>query len=103
NSLLKAASYLLHGGNFTVARDFLLRNSASILQDDSGIPVRYFAPVKWTLRFFGTYPGPIELFKNYYQPALRQFYEATSPKRITIGCGYRWNSRSSPLCRAVRK
>jgi len=103
NSLLKAASYLLHGGNFTVARDFLLRNSASILQDDSGIPVRYFAPDKWTLRFFGTYTGPIELFKNYYQPDLRQFYEASSPKRLTFGFGYRWNNRSSTLFLAVRK
>jgi hypothetical protein len=103
NSLLKAASYLLHSGNFSVARDFLLQNSVSVLQDDSGIPVRYFTPDKWTLRFFGTYTGPIDLFKNYYQPDLRQFYETSSPKRLTFGFGYRWNNRSSTLFLAVRK
>jgi hypothetical protein len=103
NSLLKAASYLLHGGNFTAARNFLLQNSTSVLQDDSGIPVRYFTPDKWTLRFFGTYTGPIDLFKNYYQPELRQYYEASSPKRLTFGFGYRWNNRSSTLFLAVRK
>jgi len=103
NSLLKAASYLLHGGNFTTVRNFLLQNSASVLQDDSGIPVRYFTPDKWTLRFFGTYTGPIDLFKNYFQPDLRQYYEASSPKRLTFGFGYKWNNRSSTLFLAVRK
>ena len=103
NSLLKATSYLLHSGNFTIVRNFLLQNSLAVLEDDSGIPVRYFAPDKWTLRFFGTYTGPIDLFKNYNQPDLRQFYEASSPKRLTFGFGYRWNNRSSTLFLAVRK
>ncbi|HEV3209917.1 MAG TPA: hypothetical protein VGY91_06595 [Chthoniobacterales bacterium] len=103
NSLLKAASYLLHGGNFTTIRNFLLQNSASVLQDDSGIPVRYFTPDKWNLRFFGAYTGPIDLFKNYFQPDLRQYYEASSPKRLTFGFGYKWNNRSSTLFLAVRK
>ena len=40
NSLLKASSYLLHQNGFSIARDYLLRVSASILQDDSGIPLR---------------------------------------------------------------
>ena len=103
NSLLKAASYLLHSGNFTAVRNFLLQNSASVLQDDSGIPVRYFTPDKWTLRFFGVYTAPLDLFKNYYQPDLRQYYEASSPKRLTFGFGYKWSNRSSTLFLAVRK
>jgi len=103
NSLLKAASYLLHGSNFTTARNFLLQNSVSVLQDDSGIPVRYLTADKWTLRFFGTYNGPIELFKNYNQPDLRQYYEKSSPKRLTFGFGYKWSNRSSTLFLAVRK
>jgi hypothetical protein len=44
NSLLKAASYLLHEGGFETVRNFLLQNSVAILQDDSGIPVHFFAP-----------------------------------------------------------
>jgi hypothetical protein len=103
NSLLKAASYLLHGSNFTVIRNFLLQNSAAVLQDDSGIPVRYFTPDKWTLRFFGTYAGPIDLFKKYNQPDLRQYYEASSPRRLTFGFGYRWHNRTSTLILAVKK
>src|SRR5438477_5069502 len=47
NSLIKSASYLLHSGNFTTARDFLLTNSATIIQDDSGIPLGDYNSKKW--------------------------------------------------------
>jgi hypothetical protein len=103
NCLLKAASYLLHEGGFELVRNFLLQNSSAVLEDDSGIPVRYFTPDRWTPRFFGVYTGPIDLFKNYYQPELRQFYAASAPKPLTFGFGYRWNSRSSTMILAVRK
>jgi hypothetical protein len=103
NSLLKAASYLLHSGGFETVRNFLLENSVAILQDDSGIPVRYFTPDRWTLRFFGVYNGPIELFKQFNQPDLRKFYATSSPKPLTFGFGYRWNSAMSTLFLAVRK
>ena len=44
NSLIKSASYLLHSGNFTTVRDFILANSATIIQDDSGIPLALLQP-----------------------------------------------------------
>ena len=103
NSLLKAASYLLHEGGFETVRNFLLQNSVAILQDDSGIPVHFFAPDRWTLRFFGIYTGPIALFKKFYQADLRQFYAASSPKPLTFGFGYRWSSRTSTMFLAVKK
>ena len=103
NSLLKAASYLLHEGGFDTVRNFLLQNSTAILQDDSGIPVHYFTLDRWTLRFFGVYTAPIDLFKKFYQADLRQYYTSSSPKPLTFGFGYRWSSRSSTLFLAVRK
>jgi len=45
NSLLKAASYLLHASNFTNARNFLLQNSVAVLEDDSGIPYAILHPI----------------------------------------------------------
>jgi hypothetical protein len=103
NSLLKAASYLLHEGGFDAVRNFLLQDSTAILEDDSGIPVHYFTPDRWTLRFFGVYTAPIDLFKKFYQADLRQYYATSSPKPLTFGFGYRWSSRSSTLILAVRK
>jgi hypothetical protein len=103
NSLLKAASYLLHEGGFDTVRNFLLQNSTAVLQDDSGIPVHFFPPDRWTLRFFGVYTGPIDLFKKFFQADLRQYYAASSPKPLTFGFGYRWSSRTSTMFLAVRK
>jgi hypothetical protein len=103
NSFLKAASYLMHEGRFGTVRSSILNSSGLVLEDDSGIPIRYFTPDKWTLRFFGAYTGPIELFKNFYQPDLHEFYQASSPKTLTFSFGYQWNRRSSTLILAVRK
>jgi hypothetical protein len=103
NSFLKADSYLLHQDGFNIARDYLLRVSASILQDDAGIPIRYLSPQIWNLRFFGSYAGPIDLFKNFYQPDLGRYYAVSSPKPLTFGFGYQWNPHDATLILAVRK
>jgi hypothetical protein len=103
NSLLKAASYLMHGNGFNIARNYLLQASALILQDDSGIPVRYFPAERWTFRLFGSYTGPINLFKNFYQPELRQAYQSSLPKPLTFGFGYQWNRHNSTLILATRR
>jgi hypothetical protein len=103
NCFLKAASYLMHEGRFDTVRSFLLGNSLTIVEDDSGIPVKYLTPDKWTLRFFGSYTEPINLFKNYFQPELRQLYQTSSPKSLTFSFGYQWNRHNSSLILAVRK
>jgi hypothetical protein len=102
NSLLKAASYLLHQDSFSITRDWLLSHSAVILQDDSGIPIRFFPANQWTIRVFGAYHSPIELFKQYYQPDLRQIYDQANPKTLTFGFGYQVG-RNSTVILAVRK
>ena len=54
-TLLKAASYLMHSDNFSQVRGYLLAHSKVILEDDSGIPYRFFSNNKWNVRFVG--PG----------------------------------------------
>jgi hypothetical protein len=103
NSFLKAPSYLLHQNDFNIARSYLLQTSATILQDDSGIPIRYFTSDRWTLRFFGSYNGPLDLFKKFYQPDLSQYFATSSPKPLTFGFGYQWNSHDATLILATRK
>ena len=103
NCFLKAASYLMHEGHFDTVRSFLLNDSLTIVEDDSGIPIKYIPSDKWTLRFFGSYTEPINLFKNYYQPELRQYYETSSPKTLTFSFGYQWNRHNSSLILATRK
>src|SRR2546423_1727520 len=51
-SFLKSSSYLLFENGFAMIRNFILDHSKIIVQDDSGIPLAYFDPNKWNLRFF---------------------------------------------------
>lgn len=102
-SLLKAASYLMHENGFSDVREFLLRRSSLLVQDDSGIPLRFFAPAQWTLRYFGHYTGPIELFKQYPQPDLARAHATTHPPPLEFGFGYQWQPNRSALVIAKPK
>jgi hypothetical protein len=100
NSLIKSASYLLHSGNFTVARDYLLANSATIIQDDSGIPLQFYSNKQWRFFPFGRYNGPIGEFPGRYQQSYAELFRRAEP--INFGIGYRWRTNDSNLLLAVK-
>ena len=102
-SLVKAASYLMHLNEFTKARDFLLAHSSTIVEDDSGIPIKNFDLAKWTLRYFGNYSGPIDIFKQHVQPDLAEIYKRSNPPALTFGFGYSWHPSRSSLILATDK
>ena len=83
-------------------RDFLLTHSQVLLQDDSGIPLEYFATDLWDLHHLGRYAGPIDRFKERYQPALARAYDAL-PVRETLpfSYGYRWKANESSMMLAL--
>jgi len=95
DSLIKSASYLLHNGNFAGVRKLLLNNSATIVQDDSGIPLAYFEATKWRVQAFGHYAGPISMFANFYQPRMAELFQSAGP--LEFGIGYRWRKNESNL------
>lgn len=101
-SFLKSSSYLLFENGFGTIRNFVLDHSNTIMQDDAGIPLAYFNRDKWNLRLFGTYIGPIDTFKQHFQPQLRDLYETSSPPPIEFGFGYQWNPKESHLIVAQR-
>jgi len=100
NSLIKSASYLLHSGNFSTVRDFILVNSATIIQDDSGIPLAYYNSKNWRFFPFGHYAGPISEFPSRYQQSYAELFRHAQP--MDFGIGYRWRSHESNLLLAVR-
>jgi hypothetical protein len=102
-SLLKAASYLMHRGTFTTVRDFLLRNSDLIVEDDSGIPFRFFSDDHWMLQLYGRYAGPIPLFKEFPQPDLTKAFTQTNPPMLGFSFGYQWHPSRSSLIVATAK
>ena len=100
NSLIKSASYLLHSGNFTTVRNFILANSATVVQDDSGVPLAFYDPRKWRFFPFGRYAGPIDEFPGRYQPAYAELFRRAQP--MDFGIGYRWRTHESNLLLAVK-
>jgi hypothetical protein len=101
DSFIKSASYLLYRNEFSHARKFLLNNSATLVQDDSGIPLAYFSAKQWELHPFGRYLGPIAEFPGRYQNNLADLFRKSEP--IDFGVGYRWRPRESNLLLAQRK
>ena len=100
NSLIKSASYLMHSGNFTTVRNYILNNSATIIQDDSGIPLAYYSPRKWRFFPFGRYAGPIDKFPGTYQQSYAELFRRAQP--IDFGIGYRWRTYETNVLLSVR-
>jgi len=103
SSFLKSSSYLMFENGFGTIRNFILAHSNRIVQDDSGIPLAYVEPNKWNLRLFGVYLGPIDLFKQHYQPRLQELFQQSNPPPLDFGFGYRWNYKEANLIVADRK
>ena len=103
SSFLKSCSYLMFENGFGTIRNFILDHSRVVVQDDSGIPIANLDPNKWNVRLFGVYLGPIELFKQHYQPRLRELFAQSNPPPLEFGFGYQWNYKEANLIVAERK
>ena len=88
DSFIKSASYLLQTGRFNKVRNFLLEQSATVLQDDTGIPIAYFNPKVWRFQAFGRYVGPLNISGATYQARMGELFRNAIP--INFGVGYRW-------------
>ncbi|MGA7324158.1 MAG: hypothetical protein WBX25_06690 [Rhodomicrobium sp.] len=97
DSFVKSASYLLHNGYFSAVRNFLLNNSVALLQDDTGIPVKYLLAPEWQLYPFGTYMRPIAQFRHNDQPKLMELYRRNKPGPLNFKVSYHWGKPSNLL------
>jgi len=103
DSYVKSASFLMHMGAFSGIRDLLLKQSRVIVQDDSGIPLKFFKESDWELKPFGRYLGPISIFRQHTQRDLGQLFTRANAPRIDFGVGYRYRPNESNLLVAIKK
>lgn len=101
-TLLKATSYMTHRPEFSVIRDRILAQSEAILQDDSGIPYKFFDPSVWQVRLFGEYERPYGSFRWLEQPTLRQAYQSPGVEPLPFHLGYGFHRIPSNLLLARR-
>ncbi len=105
HTYMKGASYLCYLANFDEIRNVILAKSKTLLQDDSGVPVRFFLNPDWQLHFFGTYKKPINLFAHKYQARLDSIYNKApnKPEALDFGIGYIYEDKASNMMLGVRK
>jgi hypothetical protein len=98
----KATSYMTHHADFSMIRDQVLAHSAAILQDDSGIPYRYFREQPWRVQLYGEYVRPYGSFRWLEQPDLRKAYTEPDRKPLPFQIGYGFRRMPSNLLFASR-
>ncbi|MCC6371223.1 MAG: hypothetical protein IT236_09485 [Bacteroidia bacterium] len=97
NVYLKGASYLLHKSTFSVMRNTILSQADAIVQDDSGVALKYLLHDSntWTYELFGEYSKPINKFANQFQPLLDSLYKKQGAKKLAFGLGYNYRDKNS--------
>lgn len=104
DSFVKSASYLMHSDNFSVVREFIVANSATLVQDDSGVPLRFLDDKSWRITAFGRYLRPIGIFSpKTYQAKMQEIFSKGRAQPLDFGIGYRWRPNESNLLLAVRE
>lgn len=92
NTYTKSASYLMHNSYFSEIRKIVLDNSNTVLQDDTGVPYKYFCNDNWSQFLYGTYVKPIKDFGEYLkQDDLMKAYESKiNVYELPFSLGYHW-------------
>jgi hypothetical protein len=103
DSFIKSASYLPQSEAFSNVRNFLLKQSATIVQDDTGLLLRNFDVAEWDVKPFGNYVVPIPLFRRQYQPNMHSFFVKANAKPLQFGIGYHKRANVSSLVLAMKK
>lgn len=94
NSFIKAASYLPHYKTFSSIRDVVLTKSRIHLQDDTGIPYKYFTAFRPKL--YGEYVYPVDDFdSSLFQVDLIKAYESSTSfsGKLPFSMGYHWMTK----------
>ena len=90
-TLIKSASYLLHGNNFSQMRSALLDISDFVVQDDSGLPYAMLEKRGWRVQLHGRYGRPIPPFGGAFQAGLDRAYKAQHPAPLPFAFGYQYH------------
>jgi hypothetical protein len=103
-TVIKSASYLMHNDKikFTKIRKAIITSTDYFIQDDSGVPLRYFGSKKWNVKFHGFYDKPISLFYNRYQNDLKIAMKKKSTGKLPFSYGYNFAIGQSNLMTAER-
>lgn len=75
NAFIKSGEYLLHTDPFSNLRKLILDRSQVVLQDDSGVPLRFFTSDRWTVDLYGHYEDVLAAYKPWFQQDLAAAFQ----------------------------
>jgi len=101
-AFLKATSYMVQRPEFSIVRQQVLSNCIAVLQDDSGIPYRFWVSPVWRVQLYGDYVRPYGSFRWLEQPDLREAYQTANPQPLPFRIGYGYGRAPSNLLLAIR-
>jgi hypothetical protein len=104
---MKSASYLTHYDYFSTIRNAVLNNAVGLLQDDTGIPYRFFEEDKWNITLYGGYKKPVDTFKKaiFTQKDLQARFKTDSVniEALPFSLGYQRNPKHTSIIFALKK
>jgi hypothetical protein len=90
-TLIKSASYLLHGNEFNRVRGIVLDQTRFLVQDDTGLQYTRLIKRGFEVRVYGSYGVPIPPFEGAFQSALAAAYQKQNPPLLPFRFGYHRN------------
>lgn len=103
-ALVKSASYLMHGSDFSNIRSYLLRYTPGLVQDPSGVPYQDLVQAGLTVDLYGNYQGTLGIFGQ-QQPDLMAAYRNGQHRvqPVDFGFGYLFNRSTTSILVARRR
>ncbi|MDP3641524.1 MAG: hypothetical protein Q8R43_03750, partial [Alphaproteobacteria bacterium] len=103
-TFVKSASFLMHMKEFGWMRNSILNTSRAVLQDDSGVPYKFYKKSDWAATLFGQYVGPYGAsFAAFKQPELNKAYDSMPLQLLDFNFGYGYAKIPSHLMLFIRK
>ena len=102
-TMFKSTSYMVHRPEFSAIRSEVLDKSVAVLQDDSGIPYKFFDAARWQVQLYGEYDKPYRPFQYMQQLDLKAAFAGPGIKPLGFRIGYGYAKIPSNLLLAKRK
>lgn len=104
SAMFKSTSYMPHKKEFDLIRSQVLARASAVVQDDSGIPFRFYEPGTWQVKLFGHYDQPYGSFRFLKQEDLRNaFLDRDNVGDLPFSIGYGFGRIKSNLLVARKK
>ena len=105
NCFVKSASYLMHYETFTTIRNTVLGKAIYLVQDDTGIPYKYFDKSKFKMELYGNYVKPVSDFsENLFQKDMAAAYTTKEfMGSLSFSLGYHWQTKDQNQMIVIKK